>query len=164
MEAEIIERDFYVDDLLTGADDILNLESICKNINGISLRKWKFNSPLMNITNQDKSTINDSYELESNTTEILGIVYNAISDTFQFSFINMIITRNNFTKREILSKTAQIFDPIGLLTPITIIPKLIIQALWKLKLHWDARILETLRKQWEDYQTRLSSIRDLKIN
>ncbi|GFW01392.1 integrase catalytic domain-containing protein [Trichonephila clavipes] len=41
------------------------------------------------------------------------------------------------TKRLILSVVQKIFDPIGLLTPTTLLPKLLLQNLWKLKISWD---------------------------
>ena len=42
-----------------------------------------------------------------------------------------------YTKRQVLSMVAQIFDSTGLVTPYVLIPKLILQRSWKLILVWD---------------------------
>ncbi|GFV07338.1 integrase catalytic domain-containing protein [Trichonephila clavipes] len=44
------------------------------------------------------------------------------------------------TKRLILAFVQKIFDPIGLLTPATLLPKLLIQHLWKMKIAWDSEL------------------------
>ncbi|GFS51880.1 integrase catalytic domain-containing protein [Trichonephila clavipes] len=44
------------------------------------------------------------------------------------------------TKRLILAIVQKIFDPIGLLTPATLLPKLLIHNLWKMKIAWDSEL------------------------
>jgi len=43
-------------------------------------------------------------------------------------------------KRSILSRITLIFNPLGLIGPITVTAKIIIQDLWRLKLDWDESI------------------------
>jgi hypothetical protein len=50
------------------------------------------------------------------------------------------------TKRRFLSTTSSIFDPLGLLAPIIIIPKIIMQELWKAKVGWDEELPPQLNK------------------
>lgn len=77
------------------------------------------------------NTENNNFDvLKDNNTKTLGIMYNPQDDMFKYVFKDMVI-KNKFTKRDILRKTASIYDPIGLLTPITIIPKVIVQTLWR---------------------------------
>lgn len=45
----------------------------------------------------------------------------------------------------------KITDPLGLLSPINIIPKLIIQELWKVQIDWDQPVPVQLNKQWEAF-------------
>ena len=52
------------------------------------------------------------------------------------------------TKREILSESAQIYDPLGLLTPITVKAKLLLQTLWRKKLDWDEPLDQDIRDKW----------------
>ena len=52
------------------------------------------------------------------------------------------------TKREILSESAQIYDPLGLLTPITVKAKLLLQILWRRKVDWDEPLDQEIRDKW----------------
>ncbi|KAJ8920538.1 hypothetical protein NQ315_005407 [Exocentrus adspersus] len=52
------------------------------------------------------------------------------------------------TKRSILSITAQIFDPLGLVGPTTIKAKLMMQKLWQLKCKWDESVPLEPRGKW----------------
>ena len=51
------------------------------------------------------------------------------------------------TKRGILSPKSPILDPLGLLVPFLLEPKLIIQQLWKEKIKGDNKIPETLNNR-----------------
>ncbi|KAJ8962702.1 hypothetical protein NQ318_001099 [Aromia moschata] len=66
------------------------------------------------------------------------------------------------TKRLILSVTQKVFDPIGYLCPATLIPKLILQNLWKKGLKWDEPVDDTTArsfKRWLEDLPYLSEIR-----
>lgn len=52
------------------------------------------------------------------------------------------------TKREILRDSAQIYDPLGLLAPVTVKAKILVQTLWKQKLDWDEPLDQELTKEW----------------
>jgi len=52
------------------------------------------------------------------------------------------------TKREILKWTSRVFDPLGLISPVTITAKLFLQSLWQKNLNWDSQLSEDLSKNW----------------
>ena len=52
------------------------------------------------------------------------------------------------TKRAFFSYTSSIFDPFGILTPVLLEPKVIIQSLRKENLDWDDEIPEELRNRF----------------
>ena len=57
------------------------------------------------------------------------------------------------TKRGILSYSSSIFDPLGILSPVTLESKLIIQSLLKEKVDWDDEIpynLKNLFAKWKE--------------
>ena len=63
-----------------------------------------------------------------------------------------------WTKRSVLKTTASTFDPLGLLSPIIMFPRTIIQELWALKLDWDQPIDENSAKKWEECLTNLLKV------
>lgn len=86
-----------------------------------------------------------------------------MQDIIQFTFNHNRIS-GNLTKRKILSSTARTFDPLGLLSPVTIIPKLLIQSLWKLKLDCDQSIPEAIENEFRNYNDTLHTIHTIKIS
>ena len=65
------------------------------------------------------------------------------------------------TKRQILSEVTRIFDPLGLLSPIVIQLKSIIQALWLDNLSWDRPLNHNLSQQYKYLSRDLKSIGDI---
>lgn len=63
--------------------------------------------------------------------------------------------RKNFTRRNMLGKVAGVFDPIGLVTPITSRLKLDLHVLSDLKLGWDEKIPDEYLSIW------LKNLRDI---
>ena len=51
-----------------------------------------------------------------------------------------------FTKRQLLSHVAQLFDPIGLMGPIITYAKIILQTLWSAKLGWDEEVPAEIKR------------------
>lgn len=133
-----------MDDLLTGTDSVeqlLKLQSEITSIlatGGFELRKWLCNKEeLLNkfkINKELDVSLLQIGEQESNKT--LGVCWNANKDVIQYK-INKEINQIKCTKRSVLSTTSQLFDPLGLVAPIIINAKLIMQELWKEKLDWD---------------------------
>lgn len=55
-----------------------------------------------------------------------------------------------WTKRSIMKTTASTFDPLGLVSPIIVFPRTIVQELWAKKLDWDDPIDEVYSQKWEE--------------
>ena len=51
-------------------------------------------------------------------------------------------------KREVLRWSSTIFDPLGLITPVTISAKLFLQQLWQEHIGWDIRLNDDLCARW----------------
>lgn len=137
-------NDFYVDDLVTGANilqeaSILKKEAIKLLQKGkFVLTKWSSNDPSLQDDQSQLSANQREFILSSDKeceTRTLGIVWNYNSDEFKFSNITYLGSLKISTKRIILSKIALIFDPLGLLGPTTLVAKTIMQDLWRLKMN-----------------------------
>lgn len=128
----IIAEDFYVDDLLTGAESINDLKCIHHETTrvlksgGFELRKWSSNNPelLSEIQSNDRTDGNFVIGMMEDF-KMLGLLWNPSSDIL-FFVVNFSIKGTTITKRQILSCSAQIFDPLGLIAPCTTIVKIII--------------------------------------
>lgn len=160
--AEIILRDFYIDDLVTGCDDIDNLifikNELIKVLNrgGFPLDKFKSNFPGILTSDLNKPVhIGKDHK-------ILGICWCSEGDYLYYSTTGL--DKNiTCTKRTILSTVSQLFDPLGILGPIIVLGKIFIQKLWKLSLDWDDPIPSDLDIEWTDFLNQLPVIENLKI-
>ncbi|GFV65709.1 uncharacterized protein TNCV_1834371 [Trichonephila clavipes] len=70
-------------------------------------------------------------------TSVLGVIWNLETDTLKCcTDMDTLTCETKITRRLILVIVPEkFFDPIGLLTPATLLPKLLIQHLWKMKIH-----------------------------
>ena len=53
-----------------------------------------------------------------------------------------------YTKREILRQASKTYDPLGLISPVTIKAKIFMQELWKQHLEWDEPLSTELSTAW----------------
>lgn len=67
------------------------------------------------------------------------------------------------TKRTILSEVSQLYDPLGILGPVTILAKILMQELWKSGLDWDEPVTGTILSNWFEFKGQLRSVEMLKI-
>lgn len=163
--SEIIKKDFYVDDLLTGADSIEEIEIIRTQVSdilrtaGFNLTKWFSNYD----DNSNMPIIGKTLQVNcSDSTKALGTFWLPKNDTFKYhldeSFHDL-----KATKRNILSVSARLFDPLGLLCPVVTKAKMLLQELWLQKLDWDESIPIRLNTSWEDFKHNLSRIDSIEI-
>lgn len=156
--SQSIRDNFYVDDYLDGENeeqDLINLQiNVSKILQdaGFQLRKWLTNKPELfdnfDIDKNIESCILGLGENENNKT--LGIFWNTNSDTIEFQ-VKSFDDHSKITKRFILSTVGQIFDPMGLVSPIIIRAKMLLQSLWKEKTSWDEPVSENLCKKWLEF-------------
>lgn len=115
------------------------------NSGGFKSHKWRSNR------REILSTLDTTKKLEEpsavaidmnsanvvNSVKILGLNWHPEQDIFEFSVQS--ITSSSKTKREILSVfvISRLFDPLGLISPIIIRAKLIVQEAWAANLGWD---------------------------
>lgn len=138
--SQCILNDFFVDDLLTGSNELnevktryLQVYSILKSSHFI-LRKWNSNCTelLSNFVNSEKPNAALRFG-ENESFKTLGIQWIVQVDTLNYK-IKQFDPSCSVTKRHILSVISQIYDPLGLISPCIVIAKLIIQKLWSYKI------------------------------
>lgn len=107
---------------------------------------------LADVTETDNLQVCRFGEHESYKT--LGVGWNSTKDTITYRIKN-IDKRTELTKCNILSHIASIFDPLGVLSPITIIAKMLMQSIWEHKLKWDDNLPLHLQNSWSKFQSEL---------
>ncbi|GFU44951.1 uncharacterized protein TNCV_4234761 [Trichonephila clavipes] len=80
-----------------------------------------------------------------------------------FKKADVVNCRESYTKREVLSIIAHLFDPLGFLGPILTKAKLILQKLWVLKLEWDEPLSNPIAKEWNDFVSTLPVIQNIHV-
>jgi Pao retrotransposon peptidase./Putative peptidase (DUF1758)./Integrase core domain./Protein of unknown function (DUF1759). len=144
----------YVDDIITGADDIESANHLRSqlakllSLGGFELRKWSTSHPqvLQGLPEEHCESsllLND----EDKSLKILGLNWEPSKDQFTYRVIPF---EAKCTKRNMLSFLARIFDPNGYLSPVTVCFKIIIQKLWTIKLDWDQNVPSLIEGQWAE--------------
>ncbi|XP_076660298.1 uncharacterized protein LOC143363618 [Halictus rubicundus] len=164
--SEVIKRDIYVDDLLTGAatyrDAIKLRDQIITLLNKgeLNIRQWVSNDPQL-LSGLTDDQIHPKFFGDA-TVKTLGVAWDPRNDTIHYS-VN-INSPNSPTKRAILSTIAKIFDPLGLLGPVTVTAKIIMQRLWQLKIDWDESLPMNVQNEWQNYRNNLKLLEKVKFN
>ncbi|GFW54219.1 integrase catalytic domain-containing protein [Trichonephila clavipes] len=129
---ELLDRNFYVDDLISGGDEIeeaLQTSRRAKNIMeaaGMDLRKWITNdADLMEQWKKENFNVHPVHEtvsLGANGTKVLGLSWNTNEDylTTDTKSLLEFVSLDKNTKRFILQAVRKIFDPLGLISPFTV--------------------------------------------
>ncbi|UYV74002.1 hypothetical protein LAZ67_11001790 [Cordylochernes scorpioides] len=167
--SEIVKRDFYVDDLLTGADTVEEAQVLIRQIiallaeGGFPIRKWVSNSPkILDFLPKDQKGINQSFDFKDlPSVKLLGILWDPTLDSFTIRVRPPDIQVNS--KRSLLSLIARIYDPLGWMAPLVIIFKIMLQKLWAKGCNWDERLPECIQRQWTGIEGDINQLNKISI-
>ncbi|XP_039303553.1 uncharacterized protein LOC120357421 [Solenopsis invicta] len=161
--ARVIKSHLYVDDLLSGADSIEEARIIRDEViallarGGFSIRQWASNDKRI-IDDLATSALHARFTFdEGRFFKTLGIAWSTDGDKLHYS-INSIKVTEKITKRKILSEIAKIYDPLGLLGPVILYAKKIMQDVWRCKLHWDESVPQNIYTDWAEFAKQLNLI------
>jgi len=168
--AEVTTKDFYMDDVMSGARDVEQglvvqaqlIEMMRRG--GMTLRKWSSNSQILleSIPESMRETQVPMRMDHEDVIKTLGLFWSPGTDDFMFK-VQVPTSSSTLTKRIILSETAKIFDPVGWVAPIIIRAKILIQDLWKLAVGWDDPLPQEVQNYWKEFSGNLSLIESISI-
>ena len=127
---------------------------------GFKLRSWASNDKnIATIATEDNVS-------EHNTnTNVLGLTWKTDTDELTYAKLNLQLRANNaLTKREIVSQTSSLYDPLGYLSPVHVRAKIFIQELWKTRMGWDDQLSDELSKQWNTIAAGLNEATTIALN
>lgn len=168
--SNIVQKEFYVDDVLTGADTITEAKALQAELitmlksGGFNLRKWTSNNVQLieELPADFKDSKSELLFAEKGSIKTLGVRWHPSSDHFGFS-ITFQGEQYPSTKRTILSSIASLYDPLGWLAPIIITAKIFMQNLWITGSSWDTPVREIMQEQWNRFKSDLLNLEQLQI-
>ncbi len=142
-----IENSIYVDNLVMAVDNLQQYEEV-KAIATETMEK-----ACMELRDWEHSGSSEAEDV----TGVLGLKWDKASDTL-FCDILFAESPPTITKRIILSQIQRIFDPLGLLSAVVIVPKILLQQSWVENKRWDETVGEGVAKQFQDWWTELLAV------
>ena len=172
LAAKTVKESFYVDDGLPSVETKQEALTLFRplqelfNRGGFKLHKWDSNSSevLNSIPSEIRSTKTLAISGNSdNFVKALGMEYSSSQDYFRFSPPNSFEEESHITKRAVLSESAKISDPLGFISCVTIVVKIIFQKLWERGTTWDEPLPPDIQRDWLDWRMQLPEISALRI-
>ena len=170
LEAEVVERNFYTDNLFKPVPSLLEACSLqaglvnLLSLGGFRLTMWISNDKYLltaipaELRAQSVRTIGEEGILT--TERVLGVIWDVQKDAFLFKIKPKELAD---TQRKVISLTASIFDPIGFLAPFIVQAKIFVQSLWKLRQGWDEKVPEEIQQEWSIWQNELQSLAEFLV-
>ncbi|GFX79784.1 integrase catalytic domain-containing protein [Trichonephila clavipes] len=127
---------------------------------GFELHKRVSNSPELLKDLSASSYVFDK-EFQDAPVKTLSMLWDPKMDclTYKVNISNKV----NFSKRDVLSEIARLYDPLGLIEPIVTMAKIFIQELRKLKLDWSEQLPPDAMEEGKNFYQKLSKVNNFKI-
>lgn len=122
------------------------------------LHKWHSNVRELEEPNDQLSAAEEptfaKQHLGSNQdeTKLLGLPWNKSDDTLSVVTSNVDVAN---TKRAALSQLAKVYDPLGLVSPTTLLGKLLYREMCEANFTWDGEFPEIFRQRWKEWCDRM---------
>ena len=154
--ARVVDDSFYVDDCLTGADNVQGALSLHHQLLDLFrcgeflLCKW--NSSETSVLKSINPELRNSVEVFTITgseeyAKTLGLEWNTTADHFRLTISNL-PSPAIITKRVLVSNVAKVFNALGWCSPTVIKMKILLQRLWETKLDWDDPVPSFIQNIW----------------
>jgi len=167
---KVVLHDLYVDDVVTGAeteDAAIELQKKLINVfsrGKFELRKWSSNSNhlLQQVPPEHRQSQPVTFaEHGSEYTKVLGLNWDPKNDSLSYQYQPNPV---KYSKRAVLSEIDRIYDPLGLLSPVTTDRKKLMKYLWLMEVSWDEPLPEYAAAAWLKYHQELPVLTTLRIN
>ena len=168
--SDTIIKNSYMDDITGSAQNGEEVNSRTREIdeilenNGFRIKEWiktgDERKEQENNETQSKVRLLAGMEEQSNdiSESVLGMQWDPKSDTIGFQI--RLKGTEVATKRSVLSTANAIYDPLGLVSPITVNAKIILRQIWaeSPKIGWDDELPKHIRKDWNKLKKDLVNI------
>ena len=157
--ADVLLRKTYVDDALCATDSVESaaklahdLKELCSS-GAFNMTKFTSNSAevLKQIPVKDRGKNVKELDLDRDSLgseRALGLRWSIADDSFSFQFRDR---EKPVTRRGILSTVSSIFDPLGVVAPVTLLGRVLLQQLCALTCGWDDPVPRLLAGEWHEW-------------
>ena len=150
--AQVLQDHAYVDDIAGPKSNSKEAKKIIEEIDTV-LGKGQF---------QIKAWSSNCLEIDQSNdegfTDLLDHKWDKEEDKFTFKKENVVGLMKGFSKRTCLKFLAQLWNPIGLVSPVTIKFRIDLQGLWSSGYGWDDLLPGSIQQTWSE---NVQSINDL---
>ena len=169
--SDTIRDSFYIDDLLksvldaeAGREIYTGTKRALKDGGGFELGKFVTNSPelLETIEEADRAKVVKEITNDPILTKALGIRWHVSRDMFYY-VSNIVIGTKPITRRSILSQVASLYDSLGLIIPVVITGRMIMQDVTRLKMGWDEPVSSDIVNLWTSWVSSLDALRNIEF-
>ena len=154
-------RSLYVDDFISGEPTVSKAKQLKRETTEIfadakfELHKWHSNEPELETECENYEPTFAKQQLDytpSGKSKLLGLPWDKTEDTLSLTFPTF---PAEITKRGILANLAQVYDPLGVVSPVMLDGKRIYREACNQKIAWDAPLPEAIALQWTKWENQL---------
>ena len=172
--SKIILENSYMDDIPAsvasreeGLQRMREIEAILES-KGFKMKNWTFaGQKPQREKSEDQAAVQSLLRtnIENEMGKVLGMEWETEEDVIQFRLCSLGDAEET-TKRACLSTICRFYDPVGLLTPVTISAKIILRKIWAQnpKIDWDSPLPNEIQREWSSFRESLQHVRSLKFN
>lgn len=169
LAADTLRRSVYMDDILTGTDDLVAGQQLARQVSalcmagGFPLRKWAANHEMLleDVSLEHRLHSSIDAQLPSTDHSVLVLRWSPTDDSFALSIQQTQPTTP--TKRSVVSRTARLFDPLGWLALLIIRAKLLVQSAWLQHLDWDVPLAARETAVWATLEEELPLLEVIRL-
>ncbi|KAM4591910.1 uncharacterized protein PAE49_019480 [Odontesthes bonariensis] len=163
---ELVHRNFYVDDGLAALPSITEAISLLRAARGmlsmsnLRLHKIASNCPAVMRAFPSSEYAKDLKDLDLDidsppVQRSLGLSWDLSNDTFTFRVASI---KKPFTRRGVLATVNSLFDPLGIVAPISIQGKLLLRELTHDTTDWDEPLPAEKEAEWITWRDSLQDL------
>ncbi|GFW73289.1 integrase catalytic domain-containing protein [Trichonephila clavipes] len=156
--AQKLKSSFYVDNCVTGVFSADEIEIF------IEKTKLIMSERCFNLRIFESNVASKSVDKHSGETFILGIIWDLDNDVLKCcTNFDSLTCEVKITKRLVLSTVQKVFDPIGMLAPSTLLPKLLLQEIWKMKRAWDQELPQNIVNKFMKWFNEIQILKGINV-
>ena len=157
--ADILLRKTYVDDALCAVESVDTAVRLTRDLKELcatgAFNMTKFTSGSSQVLKQvpveDRGKNVKRLDLDKDrlsAESALGLKWSVEKDAFCFQFKDK---QRPLTRRGVLSTVSSVFDPLGVVSPVTLLGRVLLQKMCALSCAWDDALPETLAAEWQEW-------------